>query len=140
MRELNPTPKTKPTNKLELLSQTEGILIGTLRDKQITPKELARIWDISHRTVESHLLNIYKKLKVNSLVEAINAVTLKPGDQVFTNRGTNKQTPATIAETQTCYKVVFDDGSHNWITLTQLTPMDANLQATYPKQENLETL
>jgi len=137
MIELNTTPKTKPTNKLELLSQTEGILIGTLREQRITSQQLASLWDISHRTVESHLLAIYKKLKVNNLVSAINAVTLKPGDQVFTNRGTNKQTPATIAETQTRYKIVFDDGSHNWITINQLTPMDANLQATYPKQETV---
>lgn len=57
-------------DQTELLSRREKEVIGLLLQGK-SNKQIALSLDISERTVEFHLKNIYKKLQVNSRVELI---------------------------------------------------------------------
>lgn len=61
--------KTKDTEKLEITDREQEIL--QLLSKGYTAKEVSTVLNISYQTVRTHLRNIYQKLDVNSLNQAV---------------------------------------------------------------------
>jgi len=60
---------------LQLLTQREREVLHFL-SKGMTYKEISGIIAVSPETVKKHLKNIYKKLKVQNKIEALNRVKL----------------------------------------------------------------
>jgi len=58
-----------------LLSIREKQVIGLL-SKGLSYKEIAEMLEVSHETVKMHLKNIYRKLKVQNKIEALNKVKI----------------------------------------------------------------
>jgi len=56
--------------KFQNLTNRETEILNYLA-KGYTPKKLAEILNISYETVRSHLKNIYRKLRANSMIEAL---------------------------------------------------------------------
>lgn len=60
------------------------VLLITPREKEVlhflskglTYKEMSERMDVSHETVKKHLKNIYRKLRVQNKIEALNRVKL----------------------------------------------------------------
>ncbi|MBS1755801.1 MAG: response regulator transcription factor [Bacteroidetes bacterium] len=61
----------KENTLIETLSEREKMVLDNLA-KGLIGKEVADILDISSGTVRKHVQNIYKKLQVNTRVEAVN--------------------------------------------------------------------